>query len=55
MFQKRNPFYRLIAEFPATGGVLPSFSFPTVKLLGFVTFFDYVVLLCEIVFLAQVV
>lgn len=44
---------RLIAELPATGGVLTSASFPTVKLLRFVDPFDYFVLVCELLFLLQ--
>jgi polycystin 2 len=41
----------LISEFPSTGGVLPSFSFRTVKLLRYVSSTDYFVLACEVIFI----
>ncbi|XP_043203547.1 polycystin-2-like isoform X1 [Amphibalanus amphitrite] len=41
---------RLIFEFPATGGMIPSSSFRTVKLLRYVTPFDYFVMACEWIF-----
>jgi len=41
---------RLIVEFPATGGAIPSFSFRTVKLLRYVTGMDFFVLACECLF-----
>ncbi|GAB6019631.1 TRP-like ion channel Pkd2 [Chamberlinius hualienensis] len=41
---------KLVMEFPATGGVIPSFSFRTVKLIRYVTVFDYFILACEIIF-----
>ena len=40
---------RLLLEFPATGGIITSTTFYTVKLLRYVTTLDYVVLGCEIV------
>ena len=42
--------YRLVIEFPATGGALPSWNFRTVKLLRYVTTFDFFVLACEGIF-----
>lgn len=47
--------FRLVAELPATGGVLTSVSFPTVQLLRFVSGADYAVLGCELLFLLQTV
>ncbi|XP_043837901.1 polycystic kidney disease 2-like 2 protein [Dromiciops gliroides] len=41
---------RLVAEFPATGGVLTSWNFYSVKLLRYVTYFDYFIASCEIIF-----
>jgi len=41
---------RLAAELPATGGVVPSWTLRTVKLLRYVTPMDYFVLACEIIF-----
>ncbi|XP_062575644.1 polycystin-2-like protein 1 [Saccostrea cucullata] len=41
---------RLIVEFPATGGAIPSWSFRTVKLLRYVTVFDHFVMACEFFF-----
>lgn len=43
---------RLAFEFPATGGVLPLMSFQTVKLLRYVTQFDYFVMACELCYIA---
>ena len=42
--------FRLVAEFPATGGAIGSGVFRTVKLIRYVTPFDYFVLACEILF-----
>ncbi len=39
-------------EFPATGGVVPSYSIRTVKLIRYVTTFDFFVLACEGIFCA---
>jgi polycystin 2 len=41
---------RITAELPATGGLIPSWSFRTVKLLRYVTMMDYFVMACEIIF-----
>ncbi|TRY80961.1 hypothetical protein TCAL_09384 [Tigriopus californicus] len=42
---------KLAFEFPATGGVIPLMSFQTVKLLRYVTQFDYFVMACEICYI----
>ncbi|XP_066132876.1 polycystin-2-like protein 2 [Saccopteryx bilineata] len=42
---------RLVAEFPATGGVFTSWQFYSVKLLTFVSYYDYFIASCEITFL----
>ena len=41
---------RLLIEFPSTGGALPQWSFRTVKLIRYVTPFDYFILALEIIF-----
>ncbi|KAK3861331.1 hypothetical protein Pcinc_044496 [Petrolisthes cinctipes] len=41
---------KLVFEFPATGGVIPSWSFRTVKLLRYVTPMDFFVMACEFIF-----
>ena len=41
---------RLIVEFPTTGGAIPSWEFRTVKLIRYVTPFDYFILALEILF-----
>ncbi|XP_029439906.1 polycystic kidney disease 2-like 2 protein [Rhinatrema bivittatum] len=41
---------RLITEFPATGGAIPSWRFYSVKLLRYVTFYDYFLGSCEVIF-----
>ncbi|CAG5121215.1 unnamed protein product [Candidula unifasciata] len=41
---------RLLIEFPATGGAIPSWTFRTVKLIRYVTVGDYFILACEIIF-----
>ncbi|NXG31775.1 PK2L2 protein, partial [Dromaius novaehollandiae] len=41
---------RLVAEFPATGGVLTSSYIYSVKLLRYVTYYDYFLASCEITF-----
>uniref|UniRef100_A0A8C4WXI3 Polycystic kidney disease 2-like 1 n=1 Tax=Eptatretus burgeri TaxID=7764 RepID=A0A8C4WXI3_EPTBU len=41
---------RLFVEFPATGGALPAFQVYTVKLLRYVTLFDYFLMGCEVLF-----
>lgn len=42
--------FRLLVEFPATGGLLTSWQFQTVKLIHYVSTFDYFLAACEIVF-----
>lgn len=46
---------RLLVEFPATGGALTSWQFRTVKLLRYVTGWDYFVLACECIFVVFLV
>ncbi|XP_067852001.1 polycystin-2-like protein 1 [Heptranchias perlo] len=41
---------RLLVEFPATGGAIPSSKFFTVKLLRYVSNFDYFLAACEVIF-----
>lgn len=41
---------RLVLEFPATGGVIPSWNFRTVKLIRYVSASDYFVMACECIF-----
>ncbi|XP_068244650.1 polycystin-2-like [Palaemon carinicauda] len=41
---------KIVFEFPATGGLIPSWSFRTVKLLRYVTALDHFVLACEFIF-----
>ncbi|KAL1789532.1 polycystin-2 [Sigmodon hispidus] len=41
---------RLLVEFPATGGVVPSWQFQPVKLISYVTAFDFFLAACEIIF-----
>ncbi|XP_065152797.1 polycystin-2-like protein 1 [Paramisgurnus dabryanus] len=41
---------RLVVEFPATGGAITSYQIRTVKLIRYVTNWDYFVMGCEIVF-----
>ncbi|XP_064190727.1 polycystin-2 [Anguilla rostrata] len=41
---------RLVAEFPATGGVVTSGQFQTVRLLRYVSGWDYFIATCEIAF-----
>ncbi|XP_050982365.1 polycystic kidney disease 2-like 1 protein [Labeo rohita] len=41
---------RLVVEFPATGGAIPSYQIRTVKLIRYVTTWDYFIVGCEIVF-----
>ena len=45
---------RLLAEFPASGGVVPSMQFSTVKLIRYVSASDYFVMACEILFMMLV-
>ncbi|XP_054715957.1 polycystin-2-like [Uloborus diversus] len=46
---------KIVFEFPATGGMIPSWSFRTVKLLRYVTTSDYFIFICEIIFTVFVV
>lgn len=48
--EKLIPFFRLLFEYPATGGCIPSFTFRTLKLLRYVTGFDHFVMACEGIF-----
>uniref|UniRef100_A0A8D0HCN8 Polycystin 2 like 2, transient receptor potential cation channel n=1 Tax=Sphenodon punctatus TaxID=8508 RepID=A0A8D0HCN8_SPHPU len=41
---------RLVVEFPATGGALPSWQFYSVKLLRYITYYDYFLASCEVIF-----
>ncbi|XP_064116177.1 polycystin-2-like [Macrobrachium nipponense] len=41
---------KIVFEFPATGGLIPSWSFRTVKLLRYVTPLDHFVMACEFIF-----
>uniref|UniRef100_A0A8B9HAG1 Polycystin 2 like 1, transient receptor potential cation channel n=1 Tax=Astyanax mexicanus TaxID=7994 RepID=A0A8B9HAG1_ASTMX len=41
---------RLVVEFPATGGAIPSYQIRTVKLIRYITTWDYFIIGCEIVF-----
>uniref|UniRef100_A0A8C2JTG7 Polycystic kidney disease 2-like 1 n=1 Tax=Cyprinus carpio TaxID=7962 RepID=A0A8C2JTG7_CYPCA len=41
---------RLVVEFPATGGAIPSYQIRTVKLIRYVTTWDFFIIGCEIVF-----
>ena len=40
--------FRLVVEFPATGGAVPSWQFRTVKLIRYVTTYDYFLLGLEV-------
>uniref|UniRef100_H3D6D3 Polycystin 2 like 1, transient receptor potential cation channel n=1 Tax=Tetraodon nigroviridis TaxID=99883 RepID=H3D6D3_TETNG len=41
---------RLVVEFPATGGAIPSYQIRTVKLIRYISVWDYFILGCEVVF-----
>uniref|UniRef100_A0A3Q2XG03 Polycystin 2 like 1, transient receptor potential cation channel n=1 Tax=Hippocampus comes TaxID=109280 RepID=A0A3Q2XG03_HIPCM len=41
---------RLVVEFPATGGAIPSYQIRTVKLIRYINYWDYFILGCEMVF-----
>ncbi|KAM6415897.1 polycystin-2-like protein 1 [Rhynochetos jubatus] len=41
---------RLVVEFPATGGAIPSWQIRTVKLIRYVSAWDFFIVACEIVF-----
>nr|CAB3264909.1 polycystin-2-like [Phallusia mammillata] len=42
---------RLVVEFPPTGGAVPSWKFRTVKLIRYVTTYDYFLMACEILYM----
>lgn len=46
---------RLVTEFPATGGAIPSWQIRTVKLIRYVSGWDYFVIACEIIFCVFIV
>ncbi|XP_028324033.1 polycystic kidney disease 2-like 1 protein [Gouania willdenowi] len=41
---------RLVVEFPATGGAIPSYQIRTVRLIRYITTWDYFILGCELFF-----
>ncbi|XP_072280528.1 polycystin-2-like protein 1 [Pyxicephalus adspersus] len=41
---------RLVVEFPATGGAIPSWQIRTVKLIRYVSNWDFFIIACEIIF-----
>ncbi|CAL9688200.1 unnamed protein product [Knipowitschia caucasica] len=41
---------RLVVEFPATGGAIPSYQIRTVRLIRYITKWDFFILGCEMVF-----
>ncbi|KAM9804248.1 polycystin-2-like protein 1 [Neosynchiropus ocellatus] len=41
---------RLVVEFPATGGAISSYQIRTVKLIRYITHWDYFILACEVIF-----
>lgn len=42
--------FRLLVEFPATGGVVTSWQFQTVRLIRYMSSWDYFVGVCEVAF-----
>lgn len=46
---------KLVFEYPATGGCIPSFTFRTVKLIRYVTAFDHFVMACEGIFILFII
>ncbi|MBW00747.1 Polycystic kidney disease 2-like 1 protein, partial [Eschrichtius robustus] len=42
--------HRLVVEFPATGGAIPSWQIRTVKLIRYVSNWDFFIIGCEIIF-----
>lgn len=50
----RTVVYRLITEFPASGGCVTSFTFHSVKLLRFIGSYDLLVFMAECVYFGQV-
>lgn len=47
--------FRMLVEYPASGGALPSHKFTTVKLLRYVSVTDYIIMGCEFVFVAFII
>lgn len=47
--------FRLIFEFPATGGVLPSSRFYSLKLLRYIEKRDFIILGCEVAFMLLII
>ncbi|XP_061601775.1 polycystin-2-like protein 1 [Cololabis saira] len=41
---------RLVVEFPATGGAIPSYQIRTVRLIRYISPWDYFILACEMIF-----
>ena len=46
---------RLVVEYPPSGGAISSHRFTTVKLLRYVSVSDYIIMGCEMVFIAYVI
>jgi len=46
---------RLLVEFPATGGAIPSWNFRTVKLIRYVSAMDFFVMACECIFVLYII
>lgn len=42
--------HRLVVEFPATGGAIPSWQIRTVKLIRYVSTWDFFIIGCEVIF-----
>lgn len=47
--------YRLLFEYPPTGGCIPSFNFRTLKLIRYVTAMDHFVMACEGLFIIFII
>lgn len=45
-------YFRLVTEYPASGGALASAKFTTVKLLRYVSISDYILMGCEFMYAA---
>ena len=43
------PMFRLTVEFPPTGGAIPHATLRTVKLIRYVTVYDYFIMACEFI------
>ena len=48
-------YFRLVLEYPATGGCIPYSKFRTLKLLRYVTSLDYFVMACELIFVVYLI